>query len=59
MSERQAMDTLRSVSREVKIKDNGEVFQTQWSVVYNLDRGTAKICMGGTYDKVHELSISR
>ena len=59
MSERQAMDTLRSVSREVKIKDNGEVFQTQWSVVYNLDRGTAKICMGGMYDKVHELSISR
>ena len=52
------MDTLQSVSREVKIKDNGEVFQTQWSVVYNLDRGTAKICMGGKYDEVHELSIA-
>ncbi len=40
------------------LKDNGEVFQTQWSVVYNLDRGTAKICMGGKYDEVHELSIA-
>lgn len=58
MDEQQAMDTLQSVSREVKIKDNGEVFQTQWSVVYNLDRGTAKICMGGKYDEVHELSIA-
>jgi len=58
MDEQRAMDTLQSVSREVKIKDNGEVFQTQWSVVYNLDRGTAKICMGGKYDEVHELSIA-
>ena len=58
MDAQQAMDTLQSVSREVKIKDNGEVFQTQWSVVYNLDRGTAKICMGGKYDEVHELSIA-
>lgn len=58
MDASQAMDTLQSVSREVKIRDNGEVFQTQWSVVYNLDRGTAKICMGGKYDEVHELSIA-
>lgn len=58
MDEQRAMDTLRSVSREVKIKDNGEVFQTQWSVVYNLDRGTATICMGGKYDEVHELAIA-
>ncbi len=35
-----------------------EVFQTQWSVVYNLDRGTAKICMGGKYVEVHVLSIA-
>lgn len=58
MDEQRAMDTLKSVSREVKVKDNGEVFQTQWSVVYNLDRGTAQICMGGKYDEVHELKIA-
>lgn len=57
MDEQQAMDTLKSVSREVQIKDTGEVFQTQWSVVYNLEKATAKICMGGAYDKVHELAV--
>ena len=46
MTEAEAMDTLQSVSREVKIKDNGEVFQTQWSVVYNLDRASATVCTG-------------
>ena len=53
------MDTLQSVSREVKIKDNGEVFQTQWSVVYNLDRASATVCMGGKYDELHEIAVAR
>ncbi len=58
MDASQAMDPLQSVSRAGTIKDNGEGFQTQWAVVYNLERGTAKICMGGKYDEVHELSIA-
>lgn len=58
MTEDEAMETLRSVSREVKIKDNGEVFQTQWSVVYNLDDATATVCMGGKFDERHELEVS-
>ena len=57
MTEGEAMETLRSVSREVKIKDNGEVFQTQWSVVYNLDDATATVCMGGKFDERHELGV--
>lgn len=48
MTEQQAMETLQSVSHE-----------TQWSVVYNLDRATAQICMGGRYDEVHELAVAK
>ncbi len=59
MTEQAAMDTLQSVSREVKIRDNGEVFQTQWSVVYNLDRASATVCMGSKYDELHEIAVAR
>lgn len=59
MTEQAAMDTLQSVSREVKIRDNGEVFQTQWSVVYNLDRASAIVCMGGKYDELHEIAVAK
>lgn len=59
MTEQAAMDTLQSVSREVKIRDNGEVFQTQWSVVYNLDRASATVCMGGKYDELHEIAVAK
>lgn len=57
MTEQAAMGTLQSVSREVKIRDNGEVFQTQWSVVYNLDRAAVTVCMGGKYDELHEIAV--
>ncbi len=58
LSEDEAMDLLQSVSREVQIRDDGSVFQTQWSVVYNLDELTASIIMGGKYDEpAYEVSL--
>ena len=59
LSEDEAMDLLQSVSREVQIRDDGSVFQTQWSVVYNLDDLTASIIMGGKYDEpAFEVSLA-
>ena len=59
LSEDEAMDLLQSVSREVQIRDDGSVFQTQWSVVYNLDDLTASIIMGGKYDEpAYEVSLA-
>lgn len=58
LSEEDAMSLLQSVSREVQIRDDGSVFQTQWSVVYNLDDLTASIIMGGAYDEpAYEVSL--
>ena len=58
LSEEDAMGLLQSVPREVQIRDDGSVFQTQWSVVYNLDDLTASIIMGGTYDEpAYEVSL--
>ena len=51
VSEEGAMEMLQSVSREVQVRDDGSVFQTQWSCVYNLDDLTASIIMGGKYDE--------
>ena len=59
LSEDEAMDLLQSVSREVQIRNDGSVFQTQWSVVYNLDDLTASIIMGGKYDEpAFEVSLA-
>ena len=59
LSEDEAMDLLQSVSREVQVRDDGSVFQTQWSVVYNLDDLTASIIMGGKYDEpAFEVSLA-
>ena len=59
LSEDEAMDLLQSVSREVQIRDDGSVFQTQWSVVYNLDDLTVSIIMGGKYDEpAYEVSLA-
>ena len=58
LSEEDAMSLLQSVSCEVQIRDDGSVFQTQWSVVYNLDDLTASIIMGGAYDEpAYEVSL--
>lgn len=60
LSEEDAMSLLQSVSREVQIRDDGSVFQTQWSVVYNLDDLTASIIMGGAYDEpAYEVSLGQ
>ena len=57
LTEEEAMDTLKSVSREVKINEKGEEFRTQWSVVYNQDRATAKIAVGGDYGRVYDFAV--
>lgn len=60
VSEKQAMDMLKSVSREIRINDDGGEFQTQWSVVYNLQKATASVVMGEQYDKpAHEFAVRR
>lgn len=58
VTEEEAMGILESVSREARINEDGTVFQTQWSCVYNQDDLTVDIVMGGQYDKpVHEVSL--
>lgn len=55
----EAMGLLQSVSRAVQIRDDGSVFQTQWSCVYNLDDLRASIIMGGKYDEpAYEVSLA-
>ncbi len=59
LSEDEAMALLQSVSREVQVRDDGSVFQTQWSCVYNLDDLTVSIIMGGKYDEpAFEVSLA-
>ena len=57
LTEDEAMDTLKSVSREVRINEKGEEFRTQWSILYNQDKATAKICVGGDYGQTHEFKV--
>lgn len=43
----------------MQVRDDGSVFQTQWSCVYNLDDLTASIIMGGKYDEpAFEVSLA-
>lgn len=57
LNEQQAMDVLKSVSREIRINEDGEEFRTQWSILYNQDKATAKICVGGDYGQTHEFKV--
>lgn len=57
LNEQQAMDVLKSVSREIRINEDGEEFRTQWPILYNQDRATAKICVGGDYGQTREFKV--
>lgn len=50
-------DVLKSVSREIRINEDGEEFRTQWSILYNQDKAAAKICVGGDYGQTHEFKV--
>lgn len=52
----QAMDLLEAVSQK-PIAEKPEKSTTQWSVVYNLEKGTAEIATSMEYDKIHEFAI--
>lgn len=56
-TEESAMDLLGAASQKLHKNARGEDSQTQWSVVYNLDKKTADIVMGMDYDHVHEVKL--
>ncbi len=55
-TEAQAMDLLESVSQKVR-KDKTST--TQWSCVYNQDRGTVDIAVGMDYDNLYTFGIGK
>lgn len=54
MDEAAAMALLQQLSFDQKGRDGS---RTQWSVVYNLTRGTATVCMGRDYTRQYEFGI--
>lgn len=59
LSEEEAMNLLEAVSQDKISEDTGKQTATQWSVVYNNTKKTAKIVAGRNYDTVIEVSLSR
>ena len=57
LSEDEAMSLLAACSQEPHINSRGEESQTQWSVVYNLDKQSATIAIGRDYENVYEVSL--
>ncbi len=57
LTEGEAMEVLAAASQEPHVNSRGEESQTQWSVVYNLDEGTATVTMGGKYGEEHSFSV--
>ena len=57
LSEDEAMSLLDACSQEPHINSRGEESQTQWSVVYNLDKQSATIAIGRDYENVYEVSL--
>ena len=55
----ESMDLLQAVSQDKISEDTGNQTATQWSVVYNNTKKTAKIVAGRNYDTVIEVSLSR
>lgn len=51
------MSLLAACSQESHINSRGEESQTQWSVVYNLDKQSATIAIGRDYENVYEVSL--
>ena len=54
LTEQEAMRLLDEVHQEAS---DGHEGRTQWSVVYNLTKGTAKLCLNHQYDKMYEFSL--
>ncbi len=54
MTEEEAMSLLDKVHQTATEKHEGK---TQWSVVYNLTKKTAKVCVNHDYTKVYEFSL--
>lgn len=55
-TEAEAMDLLASVSQKVRVDKTST---TQWSCVYNQDRGTVNIAMGMDYDNLYTFGIEK
>lgn len=56
VSEAEAMELLHEVSIVPKKRTDS---RTLWSVVYNLSKGTAKVCVGRDFEHVYEFSIKK
>jgi len=56
LTEMEAMQLLDDVHQTAT---KGHQGKTQWSVVYNLTKGTAKVCINHDYSKVFEFSLKR
>lgn len=56
LTEEEAMALLDAVHQTASPKHES---RTQWSVVYNLTKRTATICMDGRYDKKYSFSLNR
>jgi len=54
MSEEEAMELLKEVCQKTKDPRSSH---TQWSVVYNLTRKTATVCIDGEYDRSWQFAI--
>jgi hypothetical protein len=54
LSEQQGMELLSAVQQGSDSKS-----PTQWSVLYNNSKQTAKLCLRGDYDTVYEFAVSR
>lgn len=56
MTEEEAMHLLEKVHQEAKRKNDS---RTQWSVVYNLTKKTAAVCVNRDYGRVYRFSIRK
>ena len=57
LSEKEAMELLKSASQKPHKTDSGSISSTQWSVVYNNTKRTATISMGRDYEQTFEISL--
>lgn len=57
LSEEESMDLLKTVSQDKINQETGKRSSTQWSVVYNNTKKTAKIVAGMNYENVIEVSL--
>ena len=55
LTEEEAMKLLSDVHQEAKEKGKSK---TQWSVVYNLTKKTASVCIGHNYGKIYKFELN-